>query len=408
MVKAGLNQDDSKTHNRALILKYIKQHPGVTRSNLAVLSGLSKPAITKIINDFLSTGILVEDKEGESRNKGLAFKEGLFFAISIYLGRLSITGALYDVAGNVVVREQLPKGITFYGNDNLTYDAKGLIDTLIEKSGVNADKILAVGIAAPGAISNRSGAIFNRSVSFLGGDGNIPFNWGKINLADFLEESTGLPVFLENNSNLSALAESWFGKGLDINNFVQYSVGLGIGAGAIINGEMMTGNDGISMEIGHTTVNFYGKLCFCGNRGCLETEAGFRKLVEEYDKNDTILDNESVILRTAAIFQKAQQNEIYAVNVLREHAYRIASGAVSLINLFSPDKLIVSACDAEGVPLHLIMRDIEFYVRKHVYPVLTDSIKIEYSELGEDIHLHGAYALILENLYPLMESKIES
>lgn len=77
-------------------------------------------------------------------------------------------------------------------------------------------------------------------------------------------------------------------------------------------------------------------------------------------------------------------------------------GAVTLINLFSPEKLIISTNDVGGIALSNLVKDIERYVRKHAYPVIAETVSIELSELGEDIHLCGAYALILENLYPLL------
>ena len=405
MSKAGINQDDSRTHNRELILKYIKQHPRITRANLANLSGLSKPAITKITNDLLSLDFIIEDKKGDSRNKGLIFREGIYFCVSLYLSRLSITGAIYDIAGNRVIKERLPKGITFYDNDNLIYDIKELIAILLKKSHISLNSILALGIAAPGGSSSKTGSGYFSASSVYSGAAEIPFNWNKIQLVEYLEETTGLPVFLEDNSNLCALAENWFGKGLDVKNFIQYSVGLGIGAGAILDGELVTGSRGISLEIGHTTVNLYGEKCFCGNRGCLETEAGFRKLVDMFYGYSTEYDSETTVSKTAEIFNRFSQEDPDAVKAVREHAYRIATGAVTLINLFGPEKLIISTNDAEDIPFHSIIKDIEYFIRKHVHPLFANALQIEYSGLGDDIHLLGAYALILRRLYSLILQK---
>ncbi len=407
MARAGLNQDDSRVHNRTIVLKLIKQHPGITRADLAVQTGLSKPAITKIVNVYLDKGIIQDDKEGSSRNKGLSFAEGVFYGIVIYLGRLSITGALYDMCGKVILREELPKGVAFYGNDNLTHDTRNLIEKIIAGSPVGKEKILAIGIAAPGAVSSSKGAIFNRSLSSLDNRGDIPFNWGKIHLVEYLVESIGLPVFLENNSSLCALAESWFGKGLGVQDFVQYSIGIGLGAGAVLKGELFSGNDGTAVEIGHTTVNLEGDLCFCGNRGCLETVAGFANIVREYDGEVNLPDDAGLTDRLIAIFSKARENESRAVEVIRNHSQKIAIGAVTLINMFSPEKLIISTNELDGIPVRIMLRDIENYIRKHAYPVIAETVEIEVSELGEDIHLHGAYALILEKLYALITEKIE-
>ncbi|MFV0437904.1 MAG: ROK family transcriptional regulator [Desulfopila sp.] len=408
MPDTGLNQDNSKVHNRALVLKLIKQHPGITRADLAIQTGLSKPAITKIMNAYLDKGIIKEDKVGVSRNKGLIVADGFLYAVVVYLGRLSLTGALYDIGGKVMKREQL-QGVTFFGNDDLAHNTIELIERIIRDCGIEKKRILAVALAAPGAVNSSTGTVYNRSVPALDTRVDVPFNWGKIDLVDIVQERLDLPVFLENNSNLSALAESWFGKGLGIRNFVQYSIGMGLGGGAILDGRLFSGHDGIALEIGHTSVDMHGELCFCGNRGCLETFASFKKIVERYDKTENISDNEGLVKRLTDIFTRAERHEEKAELILRDHARRLASGAVTLINMFSPEKLIISTneLDTAAIPIHIMARDIEQYVRRHAYPVIAERVKIEMSELGEDIHLHGAYALILEHLYSLIDNTIE-
>lgn len=399
---AGLNQDNSRIHNRSLILKFIKTHPGITRKGLSTSSGLTRAAITKIVNPFLESGVITEDQSSNIRNKGLYFSQGKFYIIAIYLGRLAITGALYDLGGTVLVRRQLPSGVKFYGNDDLPEHSQHLIEMLIQDSAIEKDKILAIGIAAPGAVRSKRGVVFNRSVPLYSSSHHIPFNWGKIHLVEYLEDKIGVPVFIENNSNLSALAESWLGKGIGVQNFVQYSVGLGIGGGAILNGQLFRGNDGIVCEIGHITIQHNGALCFCGNRGCLEAEAGFKRMAELYYQTPQFENEEILLEKLALFFKNAEQHEEKATALLQEYTQKIAVGAVTLINLFSPEKLIISTNDIGGISLSNLVKDIEMYVRKHAYPVIAETVSIELSELGEDIHLCGAYALILENLYPLL------
>ncbi len=408
MVNSGLNQDNSRIHNRNLILKLIKQHAGITRADLALKANLSKPAITKIVNDFIENRVLKEDKKSPSRNKGLFLSEGNFYIVTLYLGRLAITGAVFDIDGSIVIKEKLPTGIAFYGNDNIALDSRELVESLILKSSVEKNKILAICIAAPGAVSSQSGTVFNRSVATFDTKYELPFNWGKVHLAEFLEECFQIPVFLENNTNLSTLAESWFGKGLEVRNFVLYSIGFGIGAGAIINGELFSGYDGVSTEVGHTTVDINGEICFCGNRGCLETVAGFNRLIESYENYSSKMSNEELIERLSQIFIKAEQGEQKARNVIQLHAEKVAIGAVSLINMFSPEKLIISTNDLNGISIKSMLKHMELYIRKHAYPVISEKVKIEMSELGDDIHLKGAYALILENLYNLITEKLSN
>lgn len=409
MQDAGINQDNSKVHNRSLILKLIKKYPGITRRDLSTSTGLSKAAITKIVGPFLSSGIISEESDNpKSRNKGLLFTENRFYVIVIYLGRLSITGGIYDIGGSIIARQKSPSGISFYGNDDLPDHSLALIESLIKKSNIRIDKFLAIGIAAPGAVSAKKGFVFNRSISFNGLAKPVPFNWGKINLVERIEDKTGLPVFIDNNSNLAALAESWFGKGVGVNNFVQYSIGLGIGGGAIINGQLYRGNDNIACEIGHVPIQIDGKPCFCGNRGCLETEAGFKRIVEQYYADQTVIGEDQVIEKLKLFFRQVDRGEDKATFLMESHSKIVAIGAVILINLFNPEKLIISPNDVDGINLDRMVKEIEKYVRRYAYPVVSEKVCIESSELGDDIHLCGAYTSILENLYTLILAKKKS
>lgn len=403
----GLNQDDNKMHNRALILKLIQQNPGISRVDLSNLTDLSKPTITNIVNPFINSGVLVEQDDGRLRNKGLIFKEDTLYIVSIYLGRLAITGAIFDLSGKMILEERLPLGVKFYGNDDLPDHALHLIELLQQKSKLSLDTFLAIGIAAPGAVTIGDGAVFNRSVAADDSNSSVPFNWGKIHLVEFLKKKMNIPVFIDNNSNLSALAEAWFGKGLGVKNFVQYSIGIGIGGGAILNGRIFRGNDNIVCEIGHTTVDIHGEKCFCGNTGCLETVAGFKKIIEKYEEVSTSLPESKVEEKLHEIFKAAEEGDVKARKILKEHAEYLGVGAVSLINMYSPEKIIISVNDLENLPLSILVEEIEAYIRKHAYPIISEKVVVEVSELGAHIHLIGAYALILENLFTLISDKIE-
>ncbi len=403
MNNSGSNQDSNKIHNRSLILKLIKQHPGVTRTDLAQYSNLSKPAITKIVQEFTESGVIGELEDKKIRNKGLVFAKGRFYTISIYLGRLAVTGALFDLEGSLVTEMHLPQGVRFYGNDELPENALELIHMIIDSSGIQMDSILAVGIAAPGSVEIKKGLVFNRSLSSCDPGTQVPFNWGKIHLVEFLKEKTNLPIFIDNNSNLSALAESWFGKGVGVSNFVQYSVGIGIGGGAIIENRLFRGNDNIVCEIGHVTVDCEGERCFCGNTGCLETVAGFGKIVDAYEGSKHTCNEEELQQKLKKIFMRAEEGDAHALMVLKKHASKLGIGAVTLINMFSPEKLILSINDLEGISLSILIKEVEAYVKAYAYPIISDNVQVELSDFGANIHLYGAYALILENLFILIQ-----
>ena len=400
----GRNQTDSGIHNRSLLLKLIKQRPGLTRKELTDISGLTKPAVSNIVNAFLENGVIVENQNGNVRNKGLQFAEGHNYIISMYLGRLAIKGRLYDLSGNVICSKEDTNGISLFENDNLPETCYQLIESIINESNIGRDKIIAVGIAAPYAMSSKNASIYNYSIGYDSSNSPIAFtfNWGRSKLVHYLEEKTNLFIRMENSSNLSALAELWFGKGVGVKNLLQYSIGLGIGGGAIIDGNLYKGHNNRACEVGHTSIVFDGVQCYCGNKGCLEAEAGLKRIVELYDPTTKFSDYESVLSEFQIIMNNARHGEHKALEIISRASRMLGAGAVNLVNMFNPEKLVICTNDINGLSLLPIMEEIAKYIRTNTYSIMEDKIEIEISELGNEIQLLGGYALILENLYPLL------
>ena len=107
----------------------------------------------------------------------------------------------------------------------------------------------------------------------------MPAWGGELGLQD-LADSYGVPLMVDNDANLGALAEHWWGAGRDVDNFAYIKVATGIGAGHVIGGEIYRGATGVAGEIGHFAIDPYGKHCLCGLRGCLATLVGGPALVD--------------------------------------------------------------------------------------------------------------------------------
>ena len=404
----GRNIQSSRDFNRALVLKIIKKRGPILRKDIADITGLTKAAVTKIVHSFIEAKIVIEEPKSEKdgRKKVLSLRSGQNYMVAVYLGQVKLIGALFDLDGELICREELYEGVKAYDNASLPLNMTSLIKNVIANSGVAREKIMLIGIAAPGAINSEEGIIFEQDPRQLESGRPIPYNWRSIELIEKIKSYFNLPVLIDNNSNLAALAEYWFGVGLHSRNFIVYTIGAGIGAGAILDGKLYRGHDNIVCEIGHTTIDYRGKKCFCGNRGCLEPEGRFRKIVERYriEKGNPTeglnerADMHSVVSEMNYIIQKEKEGEPEAVKVIRESSKIMAIGAVTLVNLFNPELIVIAKDNIDDIDIARFVEHITDYVRANTYSVAADKVRVVESELGNDIQLYGAYAMTFQNI----------
>ncbi len=391
----GQNARISKIHNRSIVFRLIHQHPDISRKELADLTGLTKASISGIIDSMMNAGLVTETARNK-KEKNLVLVPQTAAVLAVYIGKVKITAAVIDLSGHIVLQDTLYEEVDRADLKIFPKRVSELVVSLMNSSSVSAQRILAVGIAAPGAFERkRSG---DSAV-----EGKRPFVWKAIGLVEKIERETGLPVFIENRSSLAALGEQWFGAGRNYRTFVQYSIGLGIGGGAVVEDRLYRGNNNVVCEIGHTTVDYHGEICFCGNRGCLDTIGSMKNLVNGYRDLaglrpydlDT-MGNGSIVAELKEIFRRAKECDPNAKRAIREHAEILGIGAVSLVNIFNPECIIISSNDIGDIDLSDLVKGIESYVRNRAYSVSAWDVQIRRSSLGENIHLKGIFAMIME------------
>ncbi|MBE3065565.1 MAG: ROK family protein, partial [Spirochaetes bacterium] len=199
---------------------------------------------------------------------------------------------------------------------------------------------------------------------------------------------------------------SWFGAGVGVSNLVVYMIGIGTGAGVIIDGMLYRGEDDVVSEIGHVTIDFKGPQCRCGNIGCLELYSNFHNIIDGYARRTGSaaaaareLGNEEASARINEIFRRAGEGEEAAREVLCAHGQVLSVGAVTLANTFSPEMIIVSANDLGDLDLSILVAEIQDAVRRRAFSVIADKVKVVPSTLGKDVTLYGGIALVLQDFF---------
>ena len=303
------------------------------------------------------------------------------YVIGVDFGGTNIRAALVDRDGKVV-----NKAKTSTGEEPLSVLFK-LLEPLYA---ANAQEIAGIGIAVAGLIDRENGVVMRSP--------NIPKLDG-INLKSEITDRYKTCVAVENDANAAAYGEKSSGAGRNLNNFIMFTLGTGIGTGIIFQDKLLP----VAAEIGHISINADGPQCPCGNVGCLELYASATAIIgntiAELEKgNSSILKdfNNGNFYKVKAedIYNAALEGDPLARNVLREAGKSLGIGIANIINIMSPDAIILTGglMGAWNIYIESAIKEASRRALKELY----GKVQIIASTLGDDAGLIGAAHLILE------------
>src|SRR4030042_4376298 len=250
--------------NRKIILDAIREEDSFSQPYIARKVGTSKQTINKIIVNLLKENLVIEAGVGESTKEGgkkpllLKFNSKGGYVIGVMLSH-KITAVLTDLSANVISEKTIPINLKM-GHKEVFFTLTKVIKDIINEVEFKNNNILGIGIGIPGITSDKKIKLLPR---FL--------DWKNYPLVDDLSNELGIKIFIENDNRLRTYGEKWFGLAKNINNFVTIFIEEGFGAGFFSEGNIITGANYLSGEIGHIKFKENGLLCGCGNKGCLET-----------------------------------------------------------------------------------------------------------------------------------------
>lgn len=362
----------------------------------------SPSLVTRILAEMLAEGLVIEGdlapSSGGRRALTYSVLPTAFYIVGVamdqFVTRITILNAHRDF---IIPVEKIELGLA--GNEDALQTLSEYIVKTIKQTAVDVDKIMGIGIGMPGFIDPTQGANF----TFLGG-----------NICSKLREDTGLPVFIDNDSTVVALAEFTFGKAKREKNAVVINIGWGIGLGMLIDGKLFRGNDGFAGELSHIPLFKNGKLCSCGKIGCLETETSLTYMLEK--ATDEINSGKASFLkgkllptashesRSDHFLKAAQLGDSLAIEILSNAAYDIGRGIAILIHLLNPGKIILSGrCSKVG---HIWLPPIQRALNEFCIPRLLSKTEVEVSNLNYDAEILGSALLVTENMKETSIEKI--
>lgn len=265
----------------------------------------------------------------------------------------------------------------------------GRVVTMIRESvaDVGRDDVAGIGLGAPGPLDRASGVV--TETPNLG--------WRDYPLRDLVAEACGLPTTLDNDANCFTYGEWWMGAGRGCRRLVGITLGTGIGGGIVIDGEIQHGASGVAGEVGHMSVDFRGRRCRCGARGCVEAYASgpaiAARAVEAIpDGGDSILgsmvDGDLDEVTAEVVYRAATAGDRHADRVVRDTARTLATAVANLIHLLNPDAVVIGGGVANAGDR--LLRPLRREVRRRVFGTHMRACRIVRGELGDSAGVIGA------------------
>jgi glucokinase len=313
------------------------------------------------------------------------------YYLALDIGGTKTSCALFTVDG-VIVDDYVhtAPSQTFRGTEAVYQNTKAALEHLLAHFSLERSQVLGMGVGSPGPLDTQRGLIIHAPL----------MGWRNFPIVDRLSADFSLPVTLDNDGNLGALAEVRAGVAQGLRNILYMTVSTGCGGGIIINGDVYRGAHDGAGEFGHMCIDADGPACPCGSRGCFELYASGTAVLARM-KADMASGTESRAFELAGydahtlsgkhLDAAAAEGDAYALEAYRNEGRYLGIGIASLLNLFDPQAIVLGGGITKGRAFfHPTL--MSTLAERCEQPLTTDTVR--YSHLNDRVVLHGAFYLV--------------
>ncbi|MCF7746391.1 ROK family protein [Sulfitobacter sp. M39] len=389
----ALPQDDTRPL-RQQVFEQVRANGQMPRMDVARKLNISPGSVTTITSDLIARGLLqeVEDSQrGPSRGRppiALRVAPQSRFVVGMKLSDERHTAVLLDLAGTIIAEAHVASASLRQSTEDMLTEVSSLMDRLLQKSGRVMSDISAVGIGLPGLVDASLGIVKWSPVML---DTDMP-------LRDLLSKTLGLPVSLDNDTNLLTLAELWFGAGRGISNFAVVTIERGVGMGLVLNNRLFRGALGPGMELGHTKVQLDGALCRCGQRGCLEAYVADYAIIREagtaFERDPRA--ESSAVSMIETLYDEANAGNEAALAIFNRAGRFLSVGLANIVQLFDPERIILSGARMRYD--YLNVDDVLSEMNSMILPAGRAPTPVDIHAWGGSVWAKGAAALALSDV----------
>jgi glucokinase len=364
--------------NRSAILEIIRRESPIARTTIARQLDVSLPTVMRIVDKLIEDGFVQPQGEtewsGGRRRPLLEFNSHGNVVLGVDMGGTKLYGALSEISGHIIAEAEVDRNGA--AGEECYALLTRLIDDLLARPELRGRRVRGIGVGAPGITQHQDGIV----------KWAYALNWKDFPLKSRLHKRYKLPITVDNDVNLAALGELWFGAGQDAQNMVLLTIGAGIGAGIIIDGTLYRGSSEASGEIGHMIPGreFLGKSYV--DFGVLESVASATGMVSKIPRNAA-----GSTPSTDAIFDAARQGQAWARLILEEVVDYLAIAIGNLSVLLDPELIVL------GGALTPHAGDLTESISKRMQGTIPALPKLQASNLGLRATVMGAIVTVLHN-----------
>jgi glucokinase-like ROK family protein len=378
----GGSLESLRRANQLAVVDALRREGSASRADLMRITGLSRTTITTLLTELLERGMVIESElEAQRVGRGrppallrLAPKAGAVLGVDF--GHRHLRVAVADLSSTVLAERRADVDVDTAAELALDLAAR-MVGEVLAEAEMGIERVVGAGMGLPGPIDRRTGRV---------GSSVILPAWSGLDAAEQLSRRLGVPVDVDNDANLGALAEFTFGAARGLEDVIYVKVSSGIGAGIILGGRLHRGVTGNAGEIGHVEVRPDGAVCRCGNRGCLETVASGSALVS------VLRPVHGDDLTLARMLELAIAGDPGTLRVINDAGRAIGHALADLCNSLNPAAIVVGGdLSAAGPPL---LEGIREAVDRHAQPGAAEAVSVLRSVLGDRAEVLGALTLV--------------
>ncbi|MFN2183458.1 MAG: ROK family protein [Anaerolineae bacterium] len=384
--------------NLSAILSHLRENAPISRAALAEITGLNKTTVSSLVSELIENQFVHEVglESGGVGRKAMLLKldpaAGCIVSGEIGVDFISVIAA--DFASEIVWRHQTRIDPTM-GQEAIAERAVALLQQGVTGGLCACSTLLGVALGLPGLVDQPTGTLL--FAPNLG--------WRDVPVRSILEQTFDAPVFVDNEANLAALGEHYFGAAQGYEEVLYISAGVGLGGGVVHDGQLCRGVTGVAGELGHMTMDPCGELCNCGNRGCWETlvsqRALFRQVRQAMDAGQTSQLSEAVNgdfsrLTVPLVADAARAGDAVAREAFEAVGHSLGIGVASLVNALNPELVVFGGI--LSLAWEFLLPAVQEEMQQRALRWNREATQVVLARHGFDACVMGGLAMVLQDI----------
>jgi predicted NBD/HSP70 family sugar kinase len=393
--RSPARQDALRPHNLALVLQHIAAGDPVSRARIAAATGLTKTTVSSLVDDLVSARLVVElgpEARGEIGRPGsaLALDPSGYAGIGLEINVDYIAVCLANLVGEVRYLRTRARDNRSQSPAKVLGRAVRMIRTALARAEAARLTVAGLAVAVPGPVETDSGLL--RLAPNLG--------WVDVPVAGILADRLAghdLAVVVDNEANLAALGELWFGGHHDLADFIHVSGEIGVGGGVVLSEELFRGVRGFAGEIGHVVVDPDGPRCRCGARGCLEQVAGQEAILRAAGLTGAVGTTiGQPVGSVAELLARARAGDPATLRAVESAGRALGIGLSATVNVVDPSTVVLGGLYAALEPWLRgpLLEELSERAITHRW----SPVQLLASRLGPDAAVRGAAGVVVKRV----------